>query len=115
MSSAAATAAAPAPPVATAPPVPAPLRGTGSPVASGPAEPISVGALMFVLITALLAAIASLVDVVVSGWLSALAHLAWAAGVFAVVGLLLGLAVSVVSQLRRAHAASSTAPPTSFP
>ena len=99
MSSAAATAAVPASPVAAAAPVPA--RAV---------EPISVGALMFVLVTAILVAILSLIDVLVNGWLSGLAHLAWAAGVFVIVGLSLGLVVSVVSQLRRAHATAGTAP-----
>jgi hypothetical protein len=68
---------------------------------------------MFVLVTSLLIAIASLIDVLINGWLSALAHLAWSAGVFAAVGLLLGLVVSVVSQLRRTHAALT--PPTAVP
>ncbi|MEV6404069.1 hypothetical protein AB0M58_14130 [Streptomyces bobili] len=111
MPSAAATATTPPPPLA--PPVPAPANGAGSPAASRTVEPISVAAVMFVLVTALLIAIASLIDVLINGWLSAFAHLAWAAGVFVTVGLLLGLVVSVVSQLRRTHAAST--PPTALP
>ncbi|MGW3308333.1 hypothetical protein ACWDG9_17305 [Streptomyces sp. NPDC001073] len=111
MPSVAATAA--APPVAPAAPVPAPAKGAGSTAVTREVEPISVGAVMFVLVTSLLIAIASLIDVLINGWLSALAHLAWSAGVFAAVGLLLGLVVSVVSQLRRTHAGLT--PPTAVP
>jgi predicted phage tail protein len=76
------------------PAVPVPMEKRPAEVDEAP--PLSKGAGIFVMIVALVGAILATIDVFVNGWLSALAHLGWFAGVFLVISLVTGLVLGFV-------------------
>ncbi|MFB7649329.1 hypothetical protein ACFC0S_16275 [Streptomyces sp. NPDC056084] len=63
---------------------------------------LSKGAAVFVMIIAFAGMVLATIDMFVNGWLSALAHLGWAIGVFLVIALVLGLVLALVLGSREA-------------